>query len=579
MSFQGTLGKDQERALKAMYDWWTKEDSQYFVLSGVAGCVDGDTEYFNGTEWKPISQYNILSGEKVMQYDFVNNKPIIDIPLAFINIQIKDEPMFNFYDESDNLVMCLSKEHNVIHQNAVGENIRTTVQALINTLQKQIKIPFYNQDSQLIEFRKVELKSSSNNYSNKYCFNVKTSTLILRKNGNIFITGNSGKSTIVSLLIQQIQGVLRKSVGSYVDLEYLAEVTGVKSTFNPVFVTPTGKAARVLISKGIEATTIHHFLYRPEKVYEEGKKKPKIEFVLKTREFFNRVDIIFVDEASMVTEDIFIDLLSLGKPIVFIGDIAQLPPVEKDNPERNFNIMAKPDVVMNEIHRQAEDSPIIHIATLARLGKPIPWGNFGPGVSVQPTRNVRLSKMLTSDGPTKNVQTLVGFNNTRIDFNNLSRQILGYSEKSDLPIKGDRLVCLKNNYDTGLINGLTGECLRAVNHKDKYQSILRFKADDDDVEFEGDISLRHFRPQMFAEMAINGELENFDEHELQQFTYSYAMTVHKCQGSQFDKVFILDQPFGGAGSEIYNKFMYTAITRAVEKCYILRGSIKSLKLD
>ena len=80
--------------------------------------------------------------------------------------------------------------------------------------------------------------------------------------------------------------------------------------------------------------------------------------------------MIVLDEVSMVGEEMARDLLAFGKPILVLGDPGQLPPIKG---EGAFT-QATPDIMLTEIHRQAGESAIIHLATLAREHKPIPYG-------------------------------------------------------------------------------------------------------------------------------------------------------------------------------------------------------------
>ena len=70
-----------------------------------------------------------------------------------------------------------------------------------------------------------------------------------------------------------------------------------------------------------------------------------------------------IDECSMVDEELGRDLLSFGKPILVLGDPAQLPPVKGGG----FFTETAPDVMLTEIHRQAEGSAIIRASRAARV--------------------------------------------------------------------------------------------------------------------------------------------------------------------------------------------------------------------
>jgi len=117
----------------------------------------------------------------------------------------------------------------------------------------------------------------------------------------------------------------------------------------------TGKAANVLRKKGLSATTIHSLIYKPEGWGNH------VEFVLiPPNEFL--YDGFIVDESSMVSEDIYNDLLSFNKPVVFVGDHGQLEPVGSA-----FNVMANPMYRLETVHRNAGE--IAHFAEHIRKGK------------------------------------------------------------------------------------------------------------------------------------------------------------------------------------------------------------------
>ena len=116
----------------------------------------------------------------------------------------------------------------------------------------------------------------------------------------------------------------------------------------------TGKAALVMRSKGCAgASTIHALIYRASEG-EEGAPT----FTLNHDGPASRAGLIVIDECSMVDAELGRDLLSFGKPILVLGDPAQLPPVKGGG----FFTEAEPDVMLTEIHRQAENDPIIRLS-------------------------------------------------------------------------------------------------------------------------------------------------------------------------------------------------------------------------
>ena len=99
-------------------------------------------------------------------------------------------------------------------------------------------------------------------------------------------------------------------------------------------------------------------------------KKPR--FALNPQSDAAHARLIVLDEVSMVGEDMARDLMSFGKPILVLGDPGQLPPIKG---EGAFTKDA-PDVMLTEIHRQADESAIIRLATMARQGEPIGFGQY-----------------------------------------------------------------------------------------------------------------------------------------------------------------------------------------------------------
>jgi exodeoxyribonuclease-5 len=109
--------------------------------------------------------------------------------------------------------------------------------------------------------------------------------------------------------------------------------------------------------KGIEdARTIHSVIYTPNP-NEDG----TVTFLLRPRYELADIDGFLVDETSMVSKQLHRDMLSFGKPIIFVGDHGQLPPVGDD-----VYLMADPDYKLEEIHRNA--GPIAHFAGQLRKG-------------------------------------------------------------------------------------------------------------------------------------------------------------------------------------------------------------------
>ena len=198
----------------------------------------------------------------------------------------------------------------------------------------------------------------------------------------------------------------------------------------------TGKAALVMRSKGcVGATTIHALIYRAS---EDDDGAPK--FKLNHDGPASRAGLIVIDECSMVDAELGRDLLSFGKPILVLGDPAQLPPVKGGG----FFTEVEPDIMLTEIHRQAQDDPIIRLSEQVRGGGKLAYGQYGESRVIR-RDEIEPGAVLGVD------QVLVGLNRTRRLYNGRIRELLGIKEP--LPVAGDRLVCLRNDRAKGLING------------------------------------------------------------------------------------------------------------------------------
>jgi exodeoxyribonuclease-5 len=225
-----------------------------------------------------------------------------------------------------------------------------------------------------------------------------------------------------------------------------------KPAIKVAFAAYTGKAALVLktrlheakiLQSGDSVGTLHSLMYRRIERSDGGIYFQKLDEL--------KCDIIIIDEASMVNQDIWKDALSFGKPILAVGDHGQLPPINSE-----FNLMAKPELRLEKIWRQAVDSPIIHLATLARTEGAIPIGDYSPLVRKLDRANPETGDVVESilQAHSSDTMVLCGYNHTRQQLNSHIRELRGF-ESAD-PKPGDVVVCLRNNHDSGLVNGQLG---------------------------------------------------------------------------------------------------------------------------
>lgn len=280
-------------------------------------------------------------------------------------------------------------------------------------------------------------------------------------------------------------------------------------------------------------------------------------------------DLIVVDEASMINEKIWADLLSYDKPILAVGDHGQLPPIDpsRGGAGGSFNLMEEPELVLSQIHRQAEGNPIIKLSIMAREKGKIPVGEYGDGVRklsrYKSETGAEVEEMLQRfDDET---MILTGYNKTRVQLNKEIRNYLGFESGDPLP--GDKVICLKNNWNKGIFNGMTGMINRisAVydkNMKEKkfYKTLIEME---DGVIYEGKIMANQFNrtdPPSFDRVNY-GEASWFD--------FGYALTVHKAQGGQAKKVLLFEERFPRIDDTEWKKWLYTGITRAMEELVIV----------
>ncbi|MFW5702736.1 MAG: ATP-dependent DNA helicase [Candidatus Dojkabacteria bacterium] len=329
------------------------------------------------------------------------------------------------------------------------------------------------------------------------------------------------------------------------------------------FVSYTGKAALVLkdslrssdsVFKGDYVGTIHSLLYSPLTNEREEiigwEKKPLKEF---------NFDLIILDEASMVDAQIWEDIRSIGIPILAVGDHGQLPPISGQ-----FNLLDKPDLKLEKIHRQAEDNPIIYISELAREKGEIPSKKYADKVikfdRTDSDSYGELDELLL----TFDEQTLVlcGYNKTRVELNKSIRGMKGFD--SPTPQVGDRLICLRNNHKKQIFNGQIGT-LEKIGY-------LTEEARTYEVEISFDTGQRYMgsvlAEQFGAEKPLNYTSQRRKTAEVDLFDFGYATTVHKAQGSQAKRVILLEERFPRMDEQDWSKWLYTAVTRAQEELYI-----------
>lgn len=329
------------------------------------------------------------------------------------------------------------------------------------------------------------------------------------------------------------------------------------------FVSFTAKAVSVLRNKlkkqdvlkaNDEISTIHRLIYKPF----EGQ-NGKIYF-RKVHELSPDLKLIVADEASMIGSKIFDDLTFYNKPILFIGDLAQLPPVE-DVPILHLE---NPDVQLTKIHRQAENNPIIMFSKAIREGTSIKE-HLSDNVILLNSEVYTHSQYFNHLKKNYNVNDdifLCGFNKTRVNLNQEIRSYLGFQGD---PKKDDKIICLKNNYEAGIFNGMIGFVKKCKKKITKGEEVFELTADFDGEIYEGLALARQFNSQrtLLNEKTKHG---TYQKTEFDLFDYGYGISVHKSQGSEFKNVVIAREKCNYWDQK---KWDYTAVTRAIDKVTML----------
>lgn len=302
-----------------------------------------------------------------------------------------------------------------------------------------------------------------------------------------------------------------------------------------VYLAYTGKAANVLRDKGCQnVSTIHSAIY--DFIGEDDDGNPMFDQGADVD--LHKADLVIVDEFSMLPEDLVRDLQATGaRKILYLGDPFQLPPVNGECP-------IKPDFFLEEIHRQALDSPILRAATKVRQGESLSLGDDGD-FKYLPKNKTDRALYLGAD------QVICGKNWTRRSYNATFRKFLGFA--GDLPRKGEKMICLKNNKADFVYNGMIGTL-----DADAREGL----AETFHIDFGPLRNLRTWNGDVLGKTAPRGL-----PYTMNRFDYGYTITAHKSQGSEFNDVVVLNEPVGRG--EDAQKWLYTAITRAAKRCTLV----------
>lgn len=385
------------------------------------------------------------------------------------------------------------------------------------------------------------------------------------KNGLFILSGGpgTGKTTTINMMIR------------YFESEGL----------DIFLAAPTGRAAkRMTEATGVEARTIHRLLELNSGLSDAAARKVSFE---RNQENPLEADVIIIDEMSMVDIQLFQALLKAivpGTRLVLVGDVDQLPSVGPGQVLRDImNSGAFPMVTLKKIFRQAGESDIVVNAHRINKGEQIALDNKSRDFFLLERNDVnviykhmiqlireKLPKYV--DATPFDIQVLTPMRKGSLGCETLNGILQKYLNPPDshkrehisgeqIYREGDKVMQVKNNYQ------LEWEVVSKYGIPiDRGQGI-----------FNGDMG----RILEISETTSTLVVE-YDEHRrvtypfslLEELELSYAVTIHKSQGSEYPAVIL---PLLGGPRMLFNRnLLYTGITRA-RNCVTILGSSDTVR--
>jgi ATP-dependent exoDNAse (exonuclease V) alpha subunit len=265
--------------------------------------------------------------------------------------------------------------------------------------------------------------------------------------------------------------------------------------------------------------------------------------------------------------------------VIFLGDPFQLPPIKKD--EGN-HLLDNPHVFLSEIMRQEKDNDIIDLTMRIRAGELINPQN-GNNVKVFNKKDLNTGMLEWAD------IIICATNATRNKINKQMRELKGFGAE---PCEGEKVICLQNNWDRfslentePLVNGLVGYISNVYTSFNPIPSFFNYsepsiptivgKFVSETGEDYGQITMdrKQFdKGEESLDWKVKYKLGKSKYKSLipEQFTYGYAVTCHKSQGSQWEKVLVIEEKFPFEGEE-HSRWLYTACTRSSDKLVLIRN--------
>ncbi|MBQ7385889.1 MAG: ATP-dependent RecD-like DNA helicase [Ruminococcus sp.] len=339
---------------------------------------------------------------------------------------------------------------------------------------------------------------------------------------------------------------------------------------------PTGRAAqRMSELTGCEAKTIHRLL----EVQWDKNDRPEFK---KNEQHPLDCDALVLDELSMVDDELFesvLRALPMACRLILVGDSDQLPSVGAGNVLAELIASGViPVVCLDRIFRQSEQSLIVtnahHIVRgeMPELNRRDSDFFFLDCLSMREVQNTILglcSKRLPKSygvSPINDIQVLTpgkkGILGT-YELNKALQEILNPKDdnKDEITFNntlyrvGDKVMQVKNNYDI-LWTKYNGECGEGI--------------------FNGDIGIIESinKPQRMMRIKFDDRYANYDADSALNLELSYACTVHKSQGNEFE--FVVMPVMKNSQFLFYRNLLYTAVTRA-KRMLILVGNRQTVE--
>ncbi len=420
-----------------------------------------------------------------------------------------------------------------------SEKIPDEVILLFNSFLMEKAIARYllkiRDNGDILKKKKIDTDHVLNNLEVKLTDEQKEAVESAVNNNLTIITGGpgTGKTTIIRAIIEAFESE-----------EFLVQIAA-----------PTGRAA-----KRIEEATS----YRTSTIHRMLKISPE------TRQFVHdesnplKADAVIIDEFSMVDTNIFFSLLKAipySSKLIIIGDKDQLPSVGPGNILRDLITSGYfSTIYLNRNFRQNENSLIIDNAYRINNGNELVIKTYSEDLDFI---------FLNFNDPSiiqGKVKKIIEYYKDSFSFNSMSYQILSPVYRGDAGIdnlnriiqenfntadliyksdkiklkEGDKVMQLKNNYEKDVFNGEHG----IVEKFDKKKGILTINYD--------------------------GLMTEYSTDELDEITLSYAISIHKSQGSEYDFLILILSP---AHSTMLNReLLYTAVTRAKKKIILISNT-------